>query len=308
MDAEHRHELKTNELADWIGHFPDFCRENAKTIIGVSLIIAAVAVFFYSRGVRAKSQFEHETQAIGLIERLDYNKLVTIQAQREGTAQGTVAAGSIGGSAGSLGMAATEAKSPHVAALLLIKQGDALRTDLHYKAEEVDPDVIGNQIKNAREAYDKALVQAQGNNTLVALANFGLGMCAEEIGDYTMAAKIYDSIIANADFAGTVLPQQAQDRLDNIEDNKMRFVFVTAPLPEPEIVKPEDIKIELTPKPVVPDSPKPEANQPGAVEIKPAGEDTTPPTVPVIKKPGPVEPDTSKPETNVSPAKEPETN
>ena len=252
MDAEHRHELKTNELADWIGHFPDFCRENAKTIIGVSLIIAAVAVFFYSRGVRAKSQFEHETQAIGLIERLDYNKLVTIQAQREGTAQGTVAAGSIGGSAGSLGMAATEAKSPHVAALLLIKQGDALRTDLHYKAEEVDPDVIGNQIKNAREAYDKALIQAQGNNTLVALANFGLGMCAEEIGDYTKAAKIYDAIIANADFAGTVLPQQARDRLDNIEDNKMQFVFVAAPLPTAPATE--------EPGPVEPDTSKPETN------------------------------------------------
>ena len=209
MDAEHRHELKTNELADWIGHFPDFCRENAKTIIGVSLIIAAAVVFFYSRGVRAKSQFDQEAQAIALINRLDYNKIVTIRAQREGKA----AADSIGLSAESLEMAAAEAKLPHVAALLLIKQGDALRTDLHYRAKEVDPDVIGNQINNAREAYEKALIQAQGNNTLVALANFGMGMCAEEIGDYTKAAKIYDSIIADADFAGTVLPRQAQGRL-----------------------------------------------------------------------------------------------
>ncbi|MCD6391874.1 MAG: hypothetical protein J7M40_00025 [Planctomycetes bacterium] len=299
MDAEHRHELKTNELADWIGHFPDFCRENAKTIIGVSLIIAAAVVFFYSRGVRAKSQFDQEAQAIALINRLDYNKIVTIRAQREGKA----AADSIGLSAESLEMAAAEAKLPHVAALLLIKQGDALRTDLHYRAKEVDPDVIGNQINNAREAYEKALIQAQGNNTLVALANFGMGMCAEEIGDYTKAAKIYDSIIADADFAGTVLPRQAQGRLDNMEDNKMQFIFVAAPLPKPEI------KIESpTPKPVVPDAPKPDANGPGAVEIKPAGEDTATPVAPVTEEPGPALPDTSKTGTDSSPDKEPETN
>ncbi|RKY05033.1 MAG: hypothetical protein DRP66_11010, partial [Planctomycetota bacterium] len=212
MDAEHRHELKTNELADWIGHFPDFCRENAKTIIGVGLIIAAAVVFLYGRRVRTKSRFEQEAQAISLIKRLDYNKIATIQGRQENN---TVAAGSIRRSAESLEMAAAEAKSPHVAALLLIKQGDAIRTDLHYRAQEVDADVIGNQIKNARKAYDKALILAQGNNTLVAMANFGLGMCAEEIGDYTKAGKIYNSIIANAEFAGTVLPRQAQDRLDN---------------------------------------------------------------------------------------------
>jgi hypothetical protein len=147
------------------------------------------------------------------------------------------------------------------------------------------------------------------------MANFGMGMCAEEIGDYTKAEKIYNSIIADASFAGTVLPRQAQDRLDKLADNTMRFVFVAAPLPKPEIAKPEvakpeiakpevakpeDIKIESpTPKPVLPDAPKPDANQPGTVEIKPTGAGTAPPAAPVTKEPGPpVEPDTSKPETN----------
>lgn len=305
MDAEHRHELKTNELADWIGHFPGFCRENAKTIIGVGLIIAAAGVYFYSRGVRARSQFEQEAQAILLIERLNANKLRTIWGQRENTA----ATGSIRGSAESLEMAAAEAKSPHVAALLLIKQGDALRTDLHYRAEEVDVDVIGNQVTKARAAYTEALRLAEGNNTLVAMANFGLGMCAEEIRDYIQAEKTYNSIIANTDFAGTVLPRQAQDRLDNLEDNKMRFVFVAAVAPKPEVVKPEDIKIESPkPKPVLPDAPRPDANEPGTVEIKTTGADTAPPVGPVPEKPNTVEPDTSKPDPNSSPAKETETN
>ncbi len=31
MKAEHRHELKTNELADWIVHFPQWFKENQTT-------------------------------------------------------------------------------------------------------------------------------------------------------------------------------------------------------------------------------------------------------------------------------------
>ncbi len=295
MDAEHRHELKTNELADWIGHFPDFCRENAKTIIGVALIIAAVGVYFYSRGVRTKARFEQEAQAVSLIERLNYSKLMTIRSQTENTPVGD----SIQLIADSLKMAAAEAKSPHVAALLLIKQGDALRADLHYRAEEVDPDVVENRITQARTAYEKALIQAQGNNTLVAMANFGLGMCAEEIGDYIEAEKIYNSIIADAGFAGTVLPRQAQDRLDNLQDNKMQFVFVAPAAP-----KPEDIRIELpTPGPVGPDGPKPDPNKTGTVEIKPTGDNAVSPVEPPTE-----EQNTSESDPNVAGAKETGTN
>ena len=291
MDAEHRHELKTNELADWIGHFPDFCRKNAKTIIGVGLIIAAAAVFLYSRGVRTKAQIEQEAQAVSLIERLNVSKIMTIRSQIEKTPVGD----SIQLMADSLKMAAAEAKSPHVAALLLIKQGDGLRADLHYRAGEVDPDVVENRVKDAREAYEKALVQAQGNNTLVATANFGLGMCAEEIGDYTKAEIIYNAIIEDTAFAGTVLPRQAQARLDNMQDNKMQFVFVAAALP-----KPEDIKIvPPTPKPVLPDPPKQDPNNTGTVEIKPTGDNTPPPVEPPTEKKN-----TSEADPNVAGAKE----
>ncbi|HEV56209.1 MAG TPA: hypothetical protein ENN87_01765, partial [Phycisphaerales bacterium] len=47
MDREHRHELKTNELADWIAHVPDFLQQHGKVLAGgVFLVIAAVAVLF----------------------------------------------------------------------------------------------------------------------------------------------------------------------------------------------------------------------------------------------------------------------
>ncbi len=33
MKSEHRHELKTNELAEWIANFPTWAKENAKVLI-----------------------------------------------------------------------------------------------------------------------------------------------------------------------------------------------------------------------------------------------------------------------------------
>ena len=71
MDSEHRHELKTNELADWLGHLPDFLHNNAKTIIGVVLIIAAAIVFFYSRRTAADSRLNEQAQATMQIEEMD---------------------------------------------------------------------------------------------------------------------------------------------------------------------------------------------------------------------------------------------
>ena len=33
MKSDHRHELKTNELAEWLGNLPEWTKENFVTII-----------------------------------------------------------------------------------------------------------------------------------------------------------------------------------------------------------------------------------------------------------------------------------
>jgi hypothetical protein len=38
MDSQHRHELKTNELAEGLKHLPGLLKDNANTIIGIILI------------------------------------------------------------------------------------------------------------------------------------------------------------------------------------------------------------------------------------------------------------------------------
>jgi predicted negative regulator of RcsB-dependent stress response len=246
MDAEHRHELKTNELADFIGHFPEFLKNNAKTIIGVALILAAVIVYIYGKNIKTDSNTQAQAQATSLVERLNFGKMQTIQSLQKNQASPD----SMLVSASSLEIAAGEAKTTQQAALLLIKQGEALRADLHYNTEEVDADIVQNRIDQARAAYEKALTNAKGNATLEGMAKIGLALCAEEIDDYIKAEEIYKSIIADESFAGTIAPKQAQGRLDNMADNKAHYIFVKGPdpLPVPPTITapgPKDI-IEIT--------------------------------------------------------------
>ncbi|MBE0537139.1 MAG: tetratricopeptide repeat protein [Phycisphaerae bacterium] len=238
MDAEHRHELKKNELADWIAHFPDFVRRNLRTIIGVVLIVTAGVVYVYGKSIRGEAQAQQQAEAISLIEQFNMSKLNAIQNQQQDIDSGDV----IMIAANRLEMGVDNTKSPQISAMLLIKHGEALRADLHYRAAEMDADIVGQRVKEARQAYEKALLLAEGNATLTAMARFGLGLCAEEVGEYITAEEIYNGIIADADYAATVFPAQARQRLDNMQDNQMQFTFAaTAPKPEAAAATPLSI-------------------------------------------------------------------
>ena len=57
MKSEHRHELQTNELADWIGHLPEFIREKARIIIALVLIGAGILTWIYSAKRREPDKY-----------------------------------------------------------------------------------------------------------------------------------------------------------------------------------------------------------------------------------------------------------
>ena len=225
MDSEHRHELKTNELADWIGHAPQYLRENARMIIGVALIIIAILTWPTFKKMRAKADLEQKAQTTDLITQSGQTKLMVLQSQMQqgGSLDSLVL------SANSLEIAADEAESGQLAALALISRGEALRADLHYKSPDADVIVVEDIIKKARKAYEQALEKAGDNASLAAMAKYGLGLCAEDMGDFDEAGRIYKSILEDANFEGTVFPARAKLRLEEMEDNKAIFVFVDAP-------------------------------------------------------------------------------
>jgi len=69
MKAEHRHELKTNELAEWIANFPQWAKENVKMIIYVSVVIILVAGAYFYR--------KYQKDVVGVRRQLELTRLAT---------------------------------------------------------------------------------------------------------------------------------------------------------------------------------------------------------------------------------------
>ena len=236
MKSEHRHELKTNELADWIVHLPQWARENQRMIIYVSVVtVLVMASYIWHRYQKDVVGVRRTSQLTNLITQIPQGKLRILEAQ----AQGLDIAYMLIQNAEELETVAEELKDNHMSALALIKRAEALRTELHYRLGAVSEQDIISQIALARESYNKAIAKAPANPSLMAMANFGLGLCEEEVGNFEQAKQIYNNVATNPDFEGTVAAVQAQQRLEKMDDYREKVAFRSAPRPEPtEIIQP----------------------------------------------------------------------
>jgi len=230
MKAEHRHELKTNELAEWLSNLPQWTKENLTTII-IILAVIVVALAFYVRYRYNKSLVaDEQLEFTNLLNQLSVSKMQVLSAQAEGRDLSFI----LLQPANSLGNFAQNAKNDRMAALALIKQAEALRTELHYRPGTVSNDDLTSQINQAKAAYTEAIqtrLQGTSNPSLMAAAEFGLGLCEEELGNFEKAQQIYQIIAENPDFEGTVAVTQAKHRLDTMADYKQKVIFKPAPDP-----------------------------------------------------------------------------
>ncbi|MGD8499162.1 MAG: hypothetical protein PVJ86_00855 [Phycisphaerales bacterium] len=243
MKSEHRHELKTNELAEWLGNLPQWTRENLITIVCISALIVVVAGLYiwkvYSKNV---VQVRAQTEFTNLLNELSGSKMQILQAQSQGRDLSFV----LLQPAKSLETFAQSTNNDRMAALALIKRAEALRAELHYGT--VEEQYLISQTNLAKASYTQALEKCSTNPSLAAAAKFGLGLCSEELGNFEQARQIYSDITANADFEGTVAVVQAKRRLETIADYEQKVVFKPAPKPvapsKPVIqIKPADANL-----------------------------------------------------------------
>ena len=231
MDAEHRHELKTNELADWLAHLPQFLKRNASTIIGVVLIIIGLVTWPMFNRMRAASEQAQAAAVSASIQSLQSDLFAVYEASEgenpDPEAQ-QKATDDLLLNVTALLDQADKMKDPDQAALARIKAAQALRTELHMRAGFIDAEELQTRIDQAQKAYEKAKDTAT-TPTLRAMAQLGLGLCAEELGQRDAAAAIYKEIIDTPEFAATIFPTQAKQRLDGLEMNLESVVFVPKP-------------------------------------------------------------------------------
>ena len=228
MKSEHRHELKTNELAEWLSNLPQWTKENLMTIlVVVAVVVVAVTFFFWRSYNKNVVQAREHIEFSNLL-----NQLSVIEARIPGSqTEGGDLSVTLLPAAESLGNFAQNTSNSRMAALALIKQAEALRAELHYRTVQISPQDLTNRINQAKTAYTEAIRKSSENAPIRATAEFGLGLCEEELGNFDQAKKIYQSIIDNDDFEGTVAKAAAKNRIEIMSDYTKKVTFKPAPVP-----------------------------------------------------------------------------
>jgi len=233
MKSDHRHELKTNELAEWLGNLPEWTKDNLVTIICVVVVIVAAVAFYawrnYNRNVL---QVREQTEFTNLLTQISRSKMQILQARSEGIDRSFI----LLQPAKSLETFAMNTRNKQMAALAYIKHGDTLRADLHFRSGNISTQDLTTQINSAKNSYNAAIQKCPSNPSLTSTAKFGLGLCEEELGNFDQAKEIYQGIVANSDFEGTIAVAQAKQRLDSIDDYSKDVILRPAPKTPIEII------------------------------------------------------------------------
>ncbi len=230
MRADHRHELKTNELADWLVHFPDWLRENRNSLLGTAaVIVIAAAVYFWIYYQRNIASARTQVRLTNLVTQLPRQKAEIARAMGRDDQSYLLL-----DLARDLQEFAQSTGDRGMSALALIERAETLRSELHYRSGEVSRDEMAKQIAQAQASYEEALKKAEGVPALAATAQFGLGLCEEELGNVDKAKGIYKAISENAAYDGTSAKAAAAFRLTTADDYKTAVVFKPAP-PQPPV-------------------------------------------------------------------------
>ena len=92
---------------------------------------------------------------------------------------------------------------------------------------------MAKRIAQAQASYKEALAKASDSPALAAMAQLGLGLCEEELGNFDAAVEVYRKLKDNSEYDGTTAQATAAYRLETMDDYKTAVVFKPAPAPKP---------------------------------------------------------------------------
>jgi len=224
MKSERRHELATNELADWIVNFPQWLKENRTTVVVGAIIVAgliAYTIFFYSRKSRVYDA--RQAQATAVLEQINWQKETVLSGKMQGLGVSDIFLNT----AGNLKNVAQETDNPNLSALAMIKRAEVLRAELHYRPNTAEKDVQAYQLQEAKKIYAEALAKA--NMPVVsAMAEYGIALCLEDMGDFDGAKVLYKKIADANEYQGTSFSARAKLRSEVMADYQGKFAFAKA--------------------------------------------------------------------------------
>lgn len=206
MDSKERHELKDNDLAEFLENFGDFWGKNGNTIMVI--VIAVMAVWFGTRYYRSSAAIGHDNAWA------DLAATSTPAGYRERAVE----------NAGHEGV-------PHLALLrgaeAYHQQAIKIKQD---EGGEVDESVMSSEDSlDAAEEMFNQLLASDAPAPYQANAAVGLANVAETRGDFDAAAKHWDKAKTIADEARlTTISTLAELRIGMLDDLKRPIVFGTS--------------------------------------------------------------------------------
>jgi len=237
MKSEQRHDLKTNELANWASHLPQWLLDNQRTIIYVLIAVVVVIVgsfWFWGRG---SAPLKRSVAFSDTLFQLPERRFRILSAYLQGR---DISFGLIE-IADQLSNTAQDSASKPMAALALIERAETLRTELHYRRRLPDRNQLTTQLNKAKEAYQNALSiltqtsqQSVQYPALTAAAMFGAGLCEEELGNFQEAERIYSGLAGLKGLENTPPAVLAAQRLITMADYQQPVAFAPAPKIEPQ--------------------------------------------------------------------------
>jgi hypothetical protein len=208
-------------------------------LIGAGIIIVLAIGVYFVRFYRQGVDVRHHTRLTNLVMQVPGEKRVIAQAASQGTDQSIL----LLPVAQDLEDFAKDIGNDRLGAMALIKRAEALRAELHYRLAEAGREEIAKQVAQAKTSYQQALERASSIPALAAMAEFGLGLCDEELGNFDKAKAAYQAVAENPEYEGTATQAAAAHRLKTMEDYKGTVVFKPAPQPKPEAASTPTIQI-----------------------------------------------------------------
>jgi tetratricopeptide (TPR) repeat protein len=253
MDADTRHQLKQNELAEALGRLRDFADARFwYWFIAIVIILGGYAA--YRLWQRQQNTLLENT----------WSQLLAIGATDPGGAAGSII---------QLQALINENSDANLVAAARLRLGNALMLQAYEDAAQRE-----SLLREAEAAYVEVARSDTAPDPLAGAATYALGTVYESLREFEQARAMYQSLTEETRFLGTPYSGLASARLETLEEISTKVVFEPGdpPPPEPEIT---DIPTDVGP-PVLPPGTETQpastapSSQPTSAAAPPQVEDT----------------------------------
>lgn len=246
MKSERRHELETNQLADWLARLPHLLYQYGSRILLALALVVLVIVIIYNRSQSRKAEASAALDQLAAarqgIQRLgNYEPLAqSVPADKQADRFHDL----VNLSRENLDGAVKQFDQPEQLAEALVAQGDLNWTIANYPqlsasgagaAAVPAADERTKAMDDARQAYQRVLDNYPQVTMASLSAHMGLAAIAENSANWDEAKKQYQAVADGAQYA-PIFQQQAKERLESLDELRKPVLLVQPP--EPMVLAP----------------------------------------------------------------------